>query len=121
MTDGPETKQSAASEIVRVGSPFAVDPPELSLSYASFPIDRGGFDDAGPMRYTAMGAVGASAMVVGFAAVSLMWFPVGGVLIALLGSALAVFGLFSSYRYSAMGLLAVHLGLFVANYLKSLQ
>lgn len=107
--------------VVRVGSPFAVDPPELAFQYASFPTDRGGFDDAGPLRYTAMGAAAASAMVVVFAAASLAWFPAGGVLIALLGCSLAIFGLFSSYRFAAMALLVVHLGLFVANYSQTLQ
>lgn len=117
----PDALVDADGAVVRVGSPFAVDPPELAFQYASFPTDRGGFDDAGPLRYTAMGAVAASAMVVAFAAASVAWFPAGGVMIALLGCALAIFGLFSSYRLAAMGLLVVHLGLFVANYWQTLQ
>lgn len=107
--------------VVRVGSPFAIDPPELALADGPWPADRGGFDDAGPLRYTAMGAAAASAMVVAFAAASLAWFPAGGVLIALLGCSLAIGGLFSRHRLASMGLLVIHLGLFIANYSKTLQ
>lgn len=70
----------------------------------------------GAMKYTAKGSVAASLMVVFFAAAAVYWFPTGGVLVAALGSGLAVGGLFSDYRLPSACLLLVHLGLFFACY-----
>ncbi|TWU56697.1 hypothetical protein Poly51_26140 [Rubripirellula tenax] len=103
-----------AAESVRIGSPFAVDP--LPQTVAIEPLL-----DVGPMRYTAMGAVAASMMVVGFASAALWWFPAGGALVAALGSVLAISGLFSNYRTASLVLLFVHVGLFVANYSQVLR
>jgi hypothetical protein len=100
---------------IRIGSPFAVDPvlpkqpKKVEVLY-----------DVGPLRYTAMGAVSASAMVVGFGLVAAFWFPSGGALIAALGCVLSIFGMYSNFRYVAAGLLVAHLGLFVVNYVQSL-
>ncbi len=97
-------------EVIRVGSPFAIDP--------SMPIEP--LMDVGPIRYTAMGATAASAMVVGFALAAAGWFPVGGAAISALGCVLAIFGMFSPYRITATTLLAIHLALFVTNYVQAI-
>ena len=104
---------------IRVGSPFAVDPIDPLTETPAKKIEP--FLDVGPIRYTAMGAVSASFMVVGFAAVATWWFPAGGTLIAALGCVLSIFGLYSSYRYTSAGLLTVHLCLFVVSYGRSLS
>ena len=100
---------------VRVGSPFAVDP---TIPAAKRPIEP--FYDVGPIRYTAMGAVAASIMVLGFASVAAWWFPSGGALIAALGCVLSIFGMYSAFRKTAISLLAVHLLLFVVSYSRSI-
>ena len=101
----------AAESDIRVGSPFAVDPFEHDPAR---PIET--YYDVGPLKYTAMGAVSASVMVVGFAAAAAYYFPVGGTMIAALGCVLSIFGMYSSYRFLAAGLLAIHLCLFVLSY-----
>ena len=110
-----ELIDSGGESVIRVGSPFAVDP---------FAPDRiktiEPFYDVGPIRYTAMGAVAASIMVVGFALAAALWFPAGGALIAALGCVLSIFGLYSAFRITSSGLLAVHLSLFVLSYIRSL-
>ena len=100
---------------IRVGSPFAIDP---SAAEPTEPIET--FHDVGPIRYTAMGAVAASVMVLGFAAAATWWFPAGGALIAALGCVLSIFGLYSPYRMTSATLLAIHLCLFVVSYGQSL-
>ena len=100
---------------IRVGSPFAVDP--LPPLLDSKPIEA--FYDVGAIRYTAMGAVAASAMVLAFGAAAAWWFPSGGVLIAALGCALSLFGMASAYRFTAVGLLAANLGMFLYSYVRT--
>jgi hypothetical protein len=100
---------------IRFGSPFAIDP--ISTRPAR-PIER--LYDVGPVRYTAMGAVAASVMVLGFAGAGAWWFPAGGALIAALGCVLSIFGLYSTHRLASAGLLAIHLCLFVLSYGRSL-
>jgi hypothetical protein len=101
---------------VRIGSPFAVDPFTHDPARA---IEA--FYDVGPLKYTAMGAVSASLMVVGFAAAATYFFPIGGTMIAALGCVLSIFGMYSSYRLTAAGLLAIHLCLFVLSYGRTLS
>lgn len=98
---------------VRRGSPFAIDPVTVR------PVDN--FVDMGPIRYTAMGAVAASILVLAFAAAATWWFPAGGTLIAALGCVLSIFGLYSTHKLISAGLLAVHLSLFVVCYGLSLS
>lgn len=106
---------TAEDSPLRVGSPFAVDP------LIESPIKRvEPFLDVGPIRYTAMGAVAASVMVLGFASAAAWWFPTGGALIAALGCVLSIFGLYSRYRFTSAGLLSLHLCLFVFSYGRSL-
>lgn len=101
---------------IRVGSPFAVDP--VPLDRVAKPIES--FYDVGPVRYTAMGAINASIMVIGFGVAAASWFPAGGVLIAALGCGLSLFGMASVYRKSAIVLLLVHLGIFLLSYLRTI-
>lgn len=110
--DPPE--QESPDEEIRVGSPFAMDP----LPAESRPIEP--FYDVGPIRYTAMGSVAASIMVLGFAIAAAWWFPSGGALIAALGCVLSIFGMYSAFRLTSVGLLAVHLMLFVVSYGRSI-
>jgi hypothetical protein len=117
--DEPITAQSIGTddaESIRVGSPFAIDP---IAAEPARPIEV--LLDVGPIRYTAMGAVAASIMVLGFAAAATWWFPAGGALIAALGCVLSIFGLYSTYRITSAGLLAIHLFLFVLCYGRSLS
>ena len=112
MTESPQ----ASSAAIRVGSPFAVDPTGI---IPTKPVEV--FYDVGSLRYTAMGSVAAATMVIGFALAALLWFPAGGALIAGLGCLLSIFGLYSSYRKSALLLLFTHLGIFVMTYFRSLS
>jgi len=111
------TQQAFAEEelglesTIRVGSPFADDPFVANDDRQIEP-----FHEIGPLKYTAMGAVNASTMVAAFAAAACYFFPIGGVLVAGLGCVLSIFGLYSTYRYTAGGLLAVHLCLFILSY-----
>ncbi|MEM8666196.1 MAG: hypothetical protein AAGG48_01685 [Planctomycetota bacterium] len=100
---------------IRYGSPFAIDP---LFAATNRPIEP--FYDVGPIRYTAMGAVAASVMVMVFGLVAVWWFPSGGALIAALGCVLSIFGMYSAFRGTAVGLLAVHLILFVLSYGRSI-
>ena len=110
-----ELIDSSGETVIRVGSPFAVDP------FAPDPAKKiEPFYDVGPLRYTAMGAVAASVMVLVFAATATWWFPAGGALIAALGCVLSIFGLYSTFRLASSGLLALHLSLFVLSYVRTL-
>lgn len=108
QTDVVVTAKLVTEAPIRRGSPFASDPHSVK------PIDN--FMDVGPIRYTAMGAVAASIVVLVFAAAATFWFPAGGTMIAALGCGLSIFGLYSSYRISSAALLTVHLSLFVVCY-----
>ncbi len=110
---------------IRVGSPFAVDPPERLVttsgdSSRSISNDIEAFYDVGTIRYTAMGAVLASVMVLGFGGVAAWWFPAGGVMIAALGCGLSLFGMASVYRFTSIGLLVAHLGMFLYSYSRAI-
>lgn len=115
VAEGDAVVEDALTTDIRVGSPFAVDP---TIPAAARPIEP--FYDVGPIRYTAMGAVAAAIMVLGFASVAAWWFPSGGALIAALGCVLSVFGLYSAFRKTAISLLAIHLALFVLSYSRSI-
>ncbi|TWU42470.1 hypothetical protein [Novipirellula artificiosorum] len=99
------------SEPIRRGSPFATDPPMMASAAVINPEDV--YFQATPLRYTAMGAVAASAMVLFFAAAAAWWFPTGGAMIAGLGCMLSIAGLYSHRRKTAAALLAIHLMLFM--------
>ena len=118
-SDSTVADQPADQQVVRTGSPFAVDPeewPEATLVVT--PAKKEVLYDVGPLRYTAIGSVSAAIMVLGFAAAAAWWFPGGGSLIAALGCALSIFGLYSPNRYKlvAGGCLGLHLLLFLVSY-----
>jgi hypothetical protein len=104
--------ESLEAETIRIGSPFAIDPAVPFQTAKQIEA----FYDVSPLRYTAMGAVAASCLVLCFGAAAAWWFPSGGVLIAALGCGLSLFGMASVYRYSSIGLLMIHLGLFLFSY-----
>jgi hypothetical protein len=105
---GEATSETSA---VRVGSPFAEDPFEADDSR---PTEN--LYDVGPVKYTAMGAVTASVLVLGFAAAAAYLFPAGGTMVAALGCLLSIFGMYSPWRLASAGLLAAHLCLFLLSY-----
>ena len=109
---------------IRVGSPFAAG---SVVGTATLPdanatqVPPAEVLADGVMRYTAQGSATASLMVIFFAAAAVWWFPAGGVVIAGLGCALAVGGMFSQYRLPSTGLLVIHLGLFFASYTMAIR
>lgn len=109
--------------VIRVGSPFAIDPAEAAGRYPVSAPSAGGLSlyDLGPIRYTAMGSVAAAALVTGFAAAAAWWFPTGGLLVTALGCGLALFGLVSAYRLTSLLLLLIHLSLFVLSFVRSIS
>ena len=107
--DGDETP-------VRRGSPFRVDPLDLPEFYER-PVE---LIVDGALRYTAMGAVTAAVVVAAFGAASAWWFPAGGTMIAALGCVLSIFGLYSNLKLTSVGMLSVHLAIFVVSYGRSI-
>jgi hypothetical protein len=114
MTQEASTPETAdqSDPAIRVGSPFAVDPAATELPAKAIEA----FYDVGPIRYTAMGAVASSVMVLAFDGAAAWWFPSGGVLIASLGCGLSLFGMASVYRITSIALLIAHLGMFLFSY-----
>ena len=76
----------------------------------------------GPFLYTAMGASAAAVVVLLFAIAGAWWFPVGGALVAVLGTTLSILGLFSTrrFRYAALAALPLHMLLFFFSYARTL-
>ena len=111
-----KTEQSDAT--IRTGSPFSPgsEQPLNHAAASSSPLSAQQVHDVGVMKYTAMGAVAASILVAGFAAIAMFWFPVGGILIAALGCFLSLFGLMSHFQRTAALMLVVHLCFFVFGY-----
>ncbi len=115
-------------ESIRVGSPFAKEPVIAVLAesnqFARHQLGKNELADMGEdvyfqatqLRYTAMGAVSASTMVLFFALAAIVWFPPGGVLIAGLGCLLSLLGMASHLRRWAFALLFAHLALFAISY-----
>lgn len=116
-----ELGEQAIAEI-RVGSPFKVDPaPIAGTSIQRRRAKPEAFYDVGPLRYTAMGAVAAAMVVLGFAIAAAWWFPGGGTIIATLGCALSIFGLYSHKRLAAGACLMLYLLLFLISYTRAIQ
>ncbi len=116
------TATAVTDESVRVGSPFAVDPVPLISGAAIAPAQyKEVVYDVGPLKYTAIGAVSAAVMVLFFGALSVWYFPSGGSLVAGLGCALAIFGLYSPKRYRIVATfcLIAHLVLFLLCFARS--
>jgi hypothetical protein len=111
-----ETGDEVSAEPTRVGSPFGKD--VLDAPGGCDPV----YGEFGPFVYTAMGASAAAVLVLLFAAAGAWWFPAGGALVAMLGAALSIIGLFSTkkFRYAALATLPLHMGLFFLSYARSL-
>jgi hypothetical protein len=121
LTDAPGQSEPPIDEAIRVGSPFAVDPnPIAGTSIQRRRVKPEAFYDVGPLRYTALGAVSAALLVLGFAAAAAWWFPGGGTIIAALGCALSIFGLYSNRKMTASGCLVLHLLLFMISYSRAI-
>lgn len=116
-----------AEPTIRRGSPFrdaSVPPsrPTDSVS-ADGAIDRRLLSDAAsldPDWGVLRAAIWASAWSLMFVIACWAVFPGGGVLVAALGCALAVVGMFSSRPIPAIALLAIHAGMFFACYSRML-
>ncbi len=109
MSDNPLAGPVSSQEQLGHGKPSHGQQPD-----ASEPLS------VQEIRYTAIGSVVASGMVLLFAGVAAWWFPPGGTLIAALGCGLSLFGLTSGHRVMATVLLAMHVGLFITSYSRTL-
>lgn len=123
-----EQTQREGGQPVREGSPFrpgtetqAATRPDFQTAQASDQPAGPSYADLGPMRYTAMGAASAAVVVLLFAGLGAWWFPAGGALVAVLGAVLSIIGLFArqKFRYTALGTLTLHIGLFMVSYVRS--
>ena len=125
LVDSNESKdaKNASEQAIRTGSPFRGTPQPAIRPVPVVGSGETSYADLGPFRYTAMGAALAAALVVAFASLGAWWFPVGGVLVAMLGAVLSVVGMFSTtkLRFVAIGSLAAHAGLFFVSYLRSID
>jgi hypothetical protein len=121
LSDAPGQSEPPTDQAIRVGSPFAVDPsPIAGTSIQRRRVRPEALYDVGPLRYTALGAVSAALLVLGFAAAAAWWFPGGGTIIAALGCALSIFGLYSNRKITASGCLVLHLLLFMISYSRAI-
>ncbi len=124
--ESPRAEGPATSPEVRLGSPFASDPPtaasaervsnatELESSGTKAESSGGEYRwQLGPLRYTALGAVFAAALASGFALAAAWYLPSGAIAVATLGCGLALFGLHSPRPITAALLVLVHLALFL--------
>jgi hypothetical protein len=93
---------------IRQGSPFA----EGSVFSPAIAVDRLSIAKAGPIEYTAGGALIASAIVAVSTASTLQWFPTGAIVTSALGMLLATLGTLSGRQYVAISLLAIQAILF---------
>ena len=117
MSESDGDEEIPTAQAVRVGSPFAIDPDNLpGPDWRAVQGKPELFYDIGPLKYTAIGAVAAAVMTLGFAAAAAWWFPGGGTMIAALGCVLSIFGLYSPHRLSAAACLALHLTLFLLSF-----
>lgn len=116
---------------IRIGSPFRQDPTDLpppdqvtdDVAVAYRHSGEAAYGEFGPFLYTAMGASAAAVVVLAFSAAGAWWFPAGGAAVAMLGTTLSIIGLFSTrrYRYAAIAMLPLHMGLFFVSYARSLS
>lgn len=112
--------EAEPQETIRIGSPFAVDPVPVAPTVQTPAMSVEAIYDVGPLRYTALGAVTASVLVMGFAIGATIWFPAGGTLVAALGCLLSIFGLYSPIPMRSAGCLVIHAVLFMLCYSRSI-
>lgn len=95
----------------------------------NIPLDGAAGDNAGPnnldspnvsdvRRQTALAAIVAAWLLIGFASAGLAFFPGGGVAVASLGVGVSAFGMASGNRKFALAALAAHAVLLAANLLR---
>ncbi len=111
-------ESSAPPPVIRVGSPFRIDPPVVRIRAEAAQRMRRQFE-RGVMQFTYNGSLIASALVLGLAVPAIWGFPLGAALISGLGGFLAMFGLWADYPRLAFGLLVVHVCLFVFIFMKN--
>ncbi|MCC9602210.1 hypothetical protein LOC67_16765 [Stieleria sp. JC731] len=122
VSPSPDAALGSGEESIRVGSPFRIDPPrrrQVAIQKAS---GEAAYADYGPFLYTSMGAASSAVVILAFAALGYFWFPIGGVLVTMLGIGLSLLGLFSNkrFRIAAISALPLHLGLFLLCYTRAL-
>ncbi|GEM_PF-5264031 len=105
---------------VRTGSPFAKDPPVV-LMRARAAIQMRREFEAGLWRMTAGGAVLSAAILVPFGLIALWFFQIGALMISGLGGFTSLLGLTSIHSKWSLGLLIVHLSLFIGTFWRVLQ
>lgn len=97
----------------RQGSPFRGDP--TGGGAASWKPELLPFD-IGPAKTTALGAVGASAIILLFSLAATWNFPAGAVVVTSLGAVLALFGMSSPRFKTAIACLVSHLAMFAFSF-----
>lgn len=114
----------ASEDTIREGSPFRVDPLDMVVASQTLVLPSGepAYGDFGPFQYTAMGASTSAVVVLLFAAMGAGLFPLGGILVTILGGMLSLVGLFSPKRFRRASIFALiaHAGLFFLSYARSL-
>ena len=113
--------------------PLRDDPQQTSAGVLpggdKIPPDGEAGDNAGPnkldspnvsdvRRQTALAAIVAAWLLIGFASAGLVFFPGGGVAVASLGIAVSAFGMASDNRKVAIAAMAAHSVLLAANLLR---
>lgn len=107
----------------RAGSPFrgGADSAAQGNPFKTQAIEAA-YGEFGPFVYTAMGGSIAAVVVLAFSALGAFWFPAGGALVAILGIVLSVIGMFGTkrFRYAAIAVAPIHMGLFLLSYVRSI-
>jgi len=112
----PELTNPTTLEPEKLGSPFARGT-ESAVPMVERPESIG----EGVWRETAVAAANAAWMLVAFAVAAWVWFPAGGIAIAVLGITIAILGLGSRMAVASMIALLLHLTALAACYLALMQ
>lgn len=97
---------------VRVGSPFAPGTASAPSIKSSPTVSAVSLAELNALMYLAMGATAAAVLVLLFAILGTILFPVGGLMVATLGVVLAVLGIFSKqkrYQWTAASMIPLHI------------
>ena len=108
---------------IRQGSPFAAGSAKTPLGTGRWRNSDAIVNETigeGVWRETAASAVFASGMLIGFAIPGWLWFPAGGIPIALLGAAMGLLGFSSRYTKLAATGLVIHGVILVGCYFRSM-
>lgn len=116
LVDDEDDRRDATAEAprssVRQGSPFAHDPPQVEQRARAY-AQRSRPFQASLWTFTAGGAVLSAALLVPIGLVSFWFFPGGAVAVAVLGGMMGLMGLSSLHPRRSLGLLAVHMAIFL--------